>query len=88
MLPFDKAADKWRHLIDGSNVKLYLGIGLYKAGSDMDSGTWLNSNDIISKQIEYSRQIKADGFMLYSFDYLNTDKTKEEVKNAIKIINR
>ncbi len=87
MLPFDKAADKWKHLIDGSNVKLYLGIGLYKAGSDMDSGTWLNSNDIISKQIEYSRQIKADGFMLYSFDYLNTDKTKEEVKNAIKIIN-
>ena len=59
---------------------------MYKAGSDADNGTWLLSDDNLQKQIEYSRAIKTNGFMLYSYEYLENADTEKEVKNAVAII--
>lgn len=67
-------------------VKLYIGLAVYKAGSDADEGSWEGSQDILQKEIEYGRELKADGFMLYSYDYLVNDQTKKEIENVMKII--
>ena len=80
--PFEETADRWKSLITAKNVKLYLGLGLYKAGSDADEGTWLYNNDIIASQIKYARSINADGVLLYSLDYLDCEQTRSEMDNA------
>ena len=75
-------AKRWKNLIKNEKVKLYLGLGVYKAGTDADSGTWLLSDDNIKQQIEYGRNLKTDGFMLYSYEYLIADETKNEVQKS------
>ena len=59
---------------------------MYKAGTDADNGTWLLNDDNLQKQIEYSRKINSDGFMLYSYEYLENEFTEKEVKNAAAIM--
>lgn len=86
VLPFNDTAKRWKSLVKNDKVKLYLGLGVYKAGTDADSGTWLLSDDNIKQQIEYGRNLKTDGFMLYSYEYLIADETKNEVQNAMAIL--
>lgn len=87
-LPFDKAADEWRAIVKDKNTKLYIGLAVYKAGSDADKGSWKKYDDIIKKEIEYGRKIKCDGFMLYSYDYLLNSQTEDEIANAMKVIKK
>lgn len=44
------------------SIKLYFGLGLYKAGSDVDGGTWQKSDTIIADQIQAGRE--AQGVVL------------------------
>ncbi len=85
--PFNTLADRWNATVTNPDIQLYFGLGVYKAGTDADSGTWLLSDNNLQKQIEYGRTLSTDGFMLYSYDYLETDVTKKEVQNAVAIIN-
>ena len=88
VLPFEKAASSWKKLKSLSNIKLYAGLGLYKTGtSEYDGGSWLSSDDIIKKQIEFLRSEGYDGFSLYSSAYLDKDENKNEILNVIKIMN-
>ena len=86
-MPFDQAVEQWQSLLTAENVKLYYGIGVYKAGSDADDGTWKKSSDILQRQIELCRESGGDGFMFYSWEYLNQEQTREEIENVMKILN-
>lgn len=86
LLPFNQTADQWRQMTTAEGVKLYIGLAVYKAGSEeADSGTWNGKTDILRREIEYSRSLGCDGVMLYSWDYMDTSQTQEEVANVIKI---
>ena len=85
-LPFAETAEAWRDLVTASKVDLYLGLAVYKAGSDADEGTWKQSDDIIAKQVDLGRELSYDGFMFYSWEYLDTEQTKEEVQNVMKVL--
>lgn len=87
LLPFDRTVQDWRELVSCEKVKLYIGLGVYKAGSDADNGSWQTSGDILQREIEYAREAGADGFMLYSWDYLNNPQTSEEISNVMKVFN-
>ena len=52
----------------------------------MDNGTWKNSSDILARQVTLGRELDCDGFMFYSWEYMNAEQTKEEVANVIKIL--
>lgn len=86
LLPFNDTIKEWRKLTICNSVKLYGGLAIYKAGSDVDDGTWLESNSIIAQEIQSLREEKFDGFMLYSYEYLDNKQTKEEIANALKVI--
>ena len=86
-LPFNNTAKQWRELVKCNSIKLYLGLGIYKAGTDADDGSWLTCDNNIQQQIEYSREIQTDGFMIYSYEYLDKSETKKEIQNAIAILN-
>lgn len=87
VLPFKKAINTWKNIIKNENLKLYYGLGLYKAGSDVDNGTWKKSDDILSNQIKYAREKGCNGFMIFSYGYLNKPQTEKEVENVMKVFN-
>lgn len=81
ILTFDKAFNDWKSVITNKDTNLYIGLALYKANSDLDKGTWKKSNNILQTQVEYSRNLGCNGFMLYSWGYLENSQTTDEVKN-------
>ena len=68
VLPYDVAAEQWREMTTASNVKLYFGLAVYKAGSDADEGTWKKADNILAQQVSLGRQVECDGFMFYSWE--------------------
>ena len=86
--PYGEVASECRKLVSNPEIKLYAGLGLYKAGSDDDNGQWAESDDIIRREIEYAQSQEYDGFMLYSYDYLQTEQTEKEVENILECINQ
>lgn len=87
-LPAEKAAQDWRNLVTCDKVKLYYGLAVYKAGSDVaDSGTWKNHDDILKTQVEKFRQLGCDGFMFFSIIDFNRAGAADELKNVVSILN-
>ncbi|HEX2985898.1 MAG TPA: family 10 glycosylhydrolase [Caproiciproducens sp.] len=86
VLPYNTAVSNWRKLVTVPNLKLYFGLAVYKAGSDVDNGTWKKSNNILAQQVEFGRKSPCDGFMFYSWEYLNKSQTKDEVQNVMKVL--
>jgi len=89
--PFAERCQAWRDIVTADGVKLYIGLALYKAGTDSDEGLWLNNDSIIADEIEYirSQSIDTDGFMIFSYEDLFREsaaeavaKMKEEIKKV------
>ncbi len=71
VFPFESLAAEWCGSIKSENTLLYFGLCLYKVGTDADSGTWLTGEDIIKSQISFLRRRGVNGFILYSYEYIN-----------------
>lgn len=71
-LGFSDALDKWNSIECHENLKKYIGLALYKVGTDSDSGTWPQDTEIIDKQIADAENSGADGVILY--DIASIDK--------------
>lgn len=85
-LTFEDGLQDWLDLETHDGLSLYIGIPAYKAGTDADSGTWLDNNDILKTEIEIARNSGADGFLLYSYDSFHNDENAEEVENVIRYL--
>lgn len=85
-LPFTETIATWKSLLLEDSIQFYIGLAVYKAGSDVDDGTWEKSDDIIAKQVMAGRDIDCDGFMFYSYDYLDTEQTQKEMENVMKVL--
>ena len=82
---FDKITRKWVSAAQGSPVKLYLGIAVYKSGHNVGSNSrekkeWKSDANVLKKQIAYGRNKNVDGFAF--FDY--SDLISKASKNAVK----
>lgn len=86
VLPFDEGARQWKEMTANSGVKLYLGLGVYKASSDVDSGTWKESNEILAQEVAFGRHLGCDGFLFYSYESICSETAREEVENVLKIL--
>ena len=69
-------------------IKLYIGLAVYKAGTDADNGTWLNSTDTLARQIDRAKEAGADGVVLYAADHLTGENAKAEMANAVPELER
>lgn len=85
---FDKADYReltswWADVVNGTNVKLYIGQAAYKAGSEDINSPWHGFNEI-QRQIELNRQIDSiDGYAMYSYSSLQN----QELYNLVKQMN-
>lgn len=78
-LTFEDCLDSWTSLDFDENVKLYVGLGGYKAGNgEYDEETWLLSDSILADEYDILRNNKSvRGFMLYSYNSLEDDTAKK-----------
>lgn len=88
-LTFEDCLDSWTSLDFDENVKLYVGLGGYKAGNgEYDEETWLLSDSILADEYDILRNNKSvRGFMLYSYSCLEDDTEKKEINNLINALN-
>ena len=85
-LRFEDALNEWKSLNIADGVRLYIGLPVYKAGTDADSGTWLDNDDILMTEIKICRESGVNGFTLYSYDSLHSDEGADEVRNVMNYL--
>lgn len=85
-LGFGDALAQWAALEKHDTLQLYVGLALYKAGTDADGGTWKLSDTVIAEQIEAARAARCSGVILYSADYLDAEQTAAEMQNAAAVL--
>lgn len=88
-LTFEDCLDSWTSLDFDENVKLYVGLGGYKASNgEYDEKKWLLSDSILADEYDILRNNKSvRGFMLYSYSCLEDDTAKKEINNLINALN-
>lgn len=88
-LTFEDCLDSWTSLDFDENVKLYVGLGGYKASNgEYDEKTWFLSDSILADEYDILRNNKSvRGFMLYSYSCLEDDTAKKEINNLINALN-
>lgn len=95
--PFTKTVKQWCEIT--KSCSLYIGLPLYKAGSedefassdkDYARNEFIESNDIISRQISYIYQLEEiSGFNIFSYSYLIDEENQavvNEIENIKKVI--
>lgn len=88
---FDANLNTWIGLKNRGNVKLYLGLGLYNAGTKVQDynevSEWLRCDDIISRQVIAGRRSgQVSGFCFYSYESFLEDAARREVANLIPLL--
>lgn len=89
---FDICSQAWAELVTIPEVKLVIGMGLYRA-SETPTDEWKNNKDVIKRQLEYIDAMdKCEGFVMFSYldlfnktGKLGTD-TKEEYTNFLPVV--
>ena len=91
--PFKTTTMRWASIVTNPNVKLYLGLAMYKAGENLGSGysdadEWLNSGSVIRDQVIYGRSVSdVDGFFFFRYDSFNGKSQQTEVTNLESVLN-
>ena len=84
--PFDKTLDRWLAMRTNEDVKMYVGIATYKAGSNLEPD-WKNDKNVLKNQILYARKTGlVDGFMHFRYDFFYRKATQSGVKELLSII--
>lgn len=88
-LPFEKVANEWNNVVANNNVKLIFGLANYKVGNiDSFAGSacdeWKNSNDIIIRQIKFSKNLSNYSGVSF-FSYRSMFDIKGNLLNESKL---
>ncbi len=84
--PYDKTLERWLDLRTNMDVKVYVGIAVYKAGS-AEEEAWLKDAGQLKKQVSYARKTgKVDGFLYFRYDFFYNTATKDGVKRLLKLL--
>lgn len=87
-LGFEQALNEWTALDYADSVRLYIGLGCYKAGTDADEGTWLGQDDILAQEVNIlKKNDKIKGVLLYSYASLQEKAAQPEINNLEKALN-
>lgn len=95
--PFKETVREWNNLIKVDTIKLIPALAFYKVGTFdryalSGSNEWMNEDDIISREIMFSRSLSHyGGFSLFSYNYMFNSEYKnntsdKELANIKKVI--
>ena len=81
----------WLNLKKKGPVTLYLGLGLFRAGTDVkdynEVSEWLRRDDVIGRQVSVGRQKgEVKGYCFYSYDSFLQPEAQKEVANLLPLL--
>ena len=89
---FDGCAKYWNKLC-GDKCKLYFGLGMYRSGEKIEGAgggenEWCENDDIITRQVDYSRKLSNfGGFILFSYSSFTQNAiAKSETANLTQFL--
>lgn len=87
---FENNLKTWLEMKKKGNVRLYLGLAMYKAGSDTadnnEVSEWLTRSDIIKRQVEMGRRTgQISGYCFYSYASFQDEACQKEVNNLLRV---
>lgn len=83
--PFNDVLNRFINAAINPDVKLYVGVGAYKAGIKTEGTEWYKNDNVLRNMIQYARSTgNVDGFILYSYNYLISKKDNVAIKNMLK----
>ena len=85
-LGFEAGLEDWLEFDFHTGLDFYVGLGVYKAGTDADSGTWLKEDNILSRELELIRKKKLQGFVLYDYEAMLKSEAQAELINLNKLL--
>ncbi len=83
---FEDSLNEWNKFSYHKNIKKYIGLGAYKAGTDADEGTWINNPQELKNQLKLLREYGYDGYMIYDYSALNLESAQEALSAFKSII--
>lgn len=90
--PYKATTNKWCAIPRHEKVKMYIGIAGYRAGISsreakaITDSSWSKSNTILKRQVQYLRQKKCNGFVLFSNQDLSRATANKEMQNLRSIL--
>lgn len=82
--PYEKTLNHWLSK-QKTNVKVYVGIAAYKAGTKSEEPDWYKNPNVLADQISYARNTNAvSGFMFFRYDTFNDKANYTSLKNMLK----
>lgn len=86
--PFIKTLEEWKEVVKDSDVDLIVGLAGYKIGIEDvytkdGKNEWIDNNDIISRQINDSKNFNLKGVSIFS--YQSIYKPIDDVKDKVEI---
>lgn len=87
---FDSNLNTWIGLKERGKTDLYLGLGMYRAGTDVkdynEVSEWLRKDDIIKRQVETGRASdQIAGYCFFSYSSFKEAAAAKEVANLLSI---
>ncbi|MBQ8799293.1 MAG: family 10 glycosylhydrolase [Lachnospiraceae bacterium] len=83
--PYDEILARFIDEAINPDVKLYVGIGAYKAGIKTEGTAWYKNKNVLRNMIREARDTqRVDGFALYSYRYLISKKNHAAIQNMMK----
>lgn len=82
--------NSWINLAAQGDATLYLGLGMYRAGSNIADNNpvseWLTSQDILKRQVEAARASgKVSGYCFFSYQSFFQENARQEKENLLSI---
>jgi len=82
--PFNDILDRFIAAAKNPDVKLYVGVGAYKAGIKTEGTAWYKNANVLRNMIRYARNTnEVDGFIIYSYKYLISKRDHKAIKNML-----
>ncbi len=83
--PYNEILERFIDAAKNPDVKLYVGIAAYKAGTKSEESEWYQNSNVLRDMIQYARKTKnVDGFVLYRYEYLISKRNYTSMKNMMK----
>lgn len=87
---FEDNLQTWISLKNRGSVRLYLGLAMYKTGSNTRDGNetpeWLRRDDIMKRQVEAGRATgQVSGYCFYAYSSFQEEPCQKEVANLLSV---
>ena len=84
--PYNEILQRFADAVKNPDVKLYVGVGAYKAGIKTEGTDWYKNPNVLKNMIIKGRATEGvDGFILFDYSHIMSKKKTTAIKNMLSV---